>query len=106
MVTSTLCPATVAKAATATLSAVSTRRASNIQASVTANRELLACGVISVLLINTDSRKTVASHATAMKVDRRDSSAMLRVNVRVTTMLKEDDVIDAKKINSIVIKDA
>lgn len=64
----------------------------------------IAYDVINVLHINMDFQLKVVNHAIVMRVVPKDFNVMHQVNVHVMIMLKEDVAIDAKRINTIVIK--
>lgn len=53
-----------------------------------------------------DSLRMAARLVTVIRAVQRDSSATRTVSVRVTTMLRDADAIDARRINSIAIRAA
>lgn len=55
--------------------------------------------------INMGFHQVVVNRVIAIVAVRRDSNVIRMVSVHVMTMLKDDVVIDAKRINMIVIKD-
>lgn len=59
---------------------------------------------INVNRISTASHRLAANHATVTAAVRRDTNAIRMVNVPAMTTLKVDDVIDAKRTNTIDIK--
>lgn len=61
--------------------------------------------VINVNRISMGFRRLVASRVIAITAARRVSNVTRMDNVRVMTMLKDGVVIDARRINMIVIKD-
>lgn len=67
--------------------------------------KITASIVTNVKHINMAFHQLDVNRVIAIVVVRRDSNVIKMANVRVTTMLKEDVAIDAKKINTIVIKD-